>query len=87
MINGYPPPGAGSLPEACFQSRRSIMLVLSRKQGESVVINDEITVQIMEIRGDRVRLGIYAPKEVPIHRSEVWETIHPTMTKPGSQTP
>ena len=52
------------------------MLVLSRKKNESIVINDSITVVVVEIRGDKVRLGIEAPKEVSVHRSEVYEAIH-----------
>lgn len=51
------------------------MLVLSRKKNESIVINNEITVVVVEIRGDKVRLGIEAPKEVPVHRREVYEAI------------
>lgn len=51
------------------------MLVLSRKRNESVVINDEIVVTIVEVRGDKVRLGIQAPRDVPIHRSEVMAAI------------
>ncbi len=51
------------------------MLVLSRKKNESIVINDEITIVVVEIRGDKVRLGVEAPKEVPVHRREVWEAI------------
>ena len=47
------------------------MLVLSRKKNESIVINDDITVVVVEIRGDKVRLGVEAPKEVPVHRREV----------------
>jgi carbon storage regulator len=52
------------------------MLVLSRKKNESIVINNDITITVVEIRGDKVRLGIVAPKEVPVHRQEVWEAIH-----------
>jgi|TARA_B110000495_G_scaffold93156_1_gene80509 carbon storage regulator len=51
------------------------MLVLSRKKNESIVINDDITIVIVEIRGDKVRLGIEAPKEVPVHRREVYDAI------------
>lgn len=51
------------------------MLVLSRKKNESIVINDNITVVVVEIRGDKVRLGIEAPKEVPVHRHEIKEAI------------
>ena len=52
------------------------MLVLSRKKNESIIINNDITVTVVEIRGDKVRLGIVAPKEVPVHRQEVYEAIH-----------
>jgi carbon storage regulator len=57
------------------------MLVLSRKKNESIVINNDITVTVVEIRGDKVRLGIVAPKEVPVHRQEVYDAIH------GSKAP
>jgi carbon storage regulator len=52
------------------------MLVLSRKVNESIVIDDKIQVVIVEIRGDKVRLGIEAPKEIPVHRKEVADAIH-----------
>ncbi|KKN88297.1 hypothetical protein LCGC14_0248590 [marine sediment metagenome] len=51
------------------------MLVLSRKKNERIVINDNITIVVVEIRGDKVRLGIEAPKEVPVHRQEVFDAI------------
>ncbi len=51
------------------------MLVLSRKKNESIVINDDISIVVVEIRGDKVRLGVEAPKEVPVHRREVYEAI------------
>ncbi|MFO0954769.1 MAG: carbon storage regulator CsrA [Isosphaeraceae bacterium] len=52
------------------------MLVLSRKKNESIIIQDHITVTVIEIRGDKVRLGIEAPKDVTVHRREVYEAIH-----------
>ena len=52
------------------------MLVLSRKKNESIVINNDVTVTVVEIRGDKVRLGIVAPKDVPVHRQEVFDAIH-----------
>ena len=52
------------------------MLVLSRKKNESIVINDNITIVVVEIRGDKVRLGVEAPKEIPVHRREVFDAIH-----------
>ncbi|HZZ73664.1 MAG TPA: carbon storage regulator CsrA [Pirellulales bacterium] len=51
------------------------MLVLSRKKNESIIINDQITIVVVEIRGDKVRLGVEAPKEVPVHRREVYDAI------------
>jgi carbon storage regulator len=51
------------------------MLVLSRKKNESIVINDDITIVVVEIRGDKVRLGVEAPNDVPGHRREVYEAI------------
>jgi carbon storage regulator len=51
------------------------MLVLSRKKNESIVINGNITIVVVEVRGDKVRLGVEAPKEVPVHRKEVYESI------------
>ncbi len=51
------------------------MLVLSRKLFETICIGDDITVTVVEIRGDKVKLGIEAPKEVPVHRREVYEAI------------
>ncbi|VAX40566.1 Carbon storage regulator [hydrothermal vent metagenome] len=52
------------------------MLVLSRKKNESIIIGENIVITIVEVRGDKVRLGIQAPREVPIHRSEVYDAIH-----------
>ena len=51
------------------------MLVLSRKKNESIIINDNIVITVVEIRGDKVRLGFDAPKDVPIHRQEVYDAI------------
>lgn len=66
------------------------MLVLSRKKNESIVINDEIIITVVEVRGDKVRLGIQAPREVPVHRSEVYAAIHgeePSTTGEAPETP
>ena len=61
------------------------MLVLSRKKNESIVIDGAVTITIVEVRGDKVRLGIEAPREVPIHRSEVFESIQKAMEQSPSQ--
>jgi carbon storage regulator len=51
------------------------MLVLSRKKNEQIIVGDSIVITVVEVRGDRVRLGIEAPQEIPIHRNEVLESI------------
>ncbi|MDR0465145.1 MAG: carbon storage regulator CsrA [Treponema sp.] len=51
------------------------MLILSRKINEKVIINDDITISIIEIRGDQVRIGIDAPKKVKVFRQEVYDAI------------
>ncbi len=51
------------------------MLVLSRKPNESIVINDNVVVKVLGVRGDTVRLGIEAPGEIPVHRQEVYEKM------------
>ncbi|MEC9094526.1 MAG: carbon storage regulator CsrA [Planctomycetota bacterium] len=51
------------------------MLVLSRHRDESIMIGDDVVVTIVDIRGDKVRLGIDAPQSIPVHRQEVYEAI------------
>ena len=51
------------------------MIVLSRKRDESIMIGDEIEVFVVDIRGDRVRLGVKAPREITVHRKEVYDKI------------
>ncbi len=51
------------------------MLVISRKKNESIVVNNDITIVVVEIRGDKVRLGIEAPRQASVHRREVYEAI------------
>lgn len=51
------------------------MLVLSRKSGEEVVIGNGVSVMVVDIRGDKVRLGFTAPPEVPVHRREIADAI------------
>lgn len=59
------------------------MLVLSRKADQSIKIGDNITVTIITVRGDKVRLGIDAPKDVPVHRNEVYEMIQKSRRDQG----
>jgi len=52
-----------------------LTLVLSRKRGESIVIGNEITVTVLEVQGDRIKLGFTASAEVPIHRQEIYRAV------------
>ena len=67
------------------------MLILSRKPGESIVIDGRITVKIMRLEGDMVKLGIEAPIHVPVHRQEVYDEIqknnHEALTQPVAKLP
>ena len=51
------------------------MLVLSRQRDESIMIGDDVEIIIVDVRGDKVRLGITAPKEIPVHRREIYDAI------------
>lgn len=51
------------------------MLVLSREKGESIIIGDDIEIMIADIRGGKIRLGITAPRQVSVHRKEIWREI------------
>jgi len=51
------------------------MLILGRKEGEKIVIGDDITVTVTKIKGNQVQIGITAPKHIPVHREEVYERI------------
>lgn len=62
------------------------MLVLSRKKNEKIIINNDIEVVVVEIRGDKVHLGITAPAAVPVHREEVYKAIHRASLKSSNET-
>lgn len=51
------------------------MLILTRRQGETLMIGDEITVTVLSVKGNQVRIGVEAPKHVPVHRKEIWDRI------------
>ncbi|MCE5266539.1 MAG: carbon storage regulator CsrA [Planctomycetaceae bacterium] len=59
------------------------MLVLSRQRDQSIVIGENIVVTVVDIRGDKVRLGIEAPAEVPVHRQEIYQAIQRESRKPS----
>jgi carbon storage regulator len=68
-----------------------VVLVLSRRRNEKIVIADEITITVLEVRGDQVQLGIQAPRNIPVHRWEVFRAIHegtpPEGSGPAGETP
>jgi carbon storage regulator len=63
------------------------MLVLSRQRDETIMIGDDIEVTVVDIRGDKVRLGITAPKSIAVHRKEVYEAIKKENKQAGQVRP
>ena len=63
------------------------MLVLSRHRDESIMIGDDVVVTIVDVRGDKVRLGIDAPTDIPVHRQEVYEAIKRENQKAAELSP
>jgi carbon storage regulator len=57
------------------------MLILSRRTGEAVIIGDEISVRVLSINGNQVRIGVNAPTDVPVHREEIYERIKQERTE------
>lgn len=62
------------------------MLVLSRRRNEKIVIGDDITITVLEVRGDQIQLGIQAPRSIPVHRWEVFRAIREG-EGPGDESP
>ena len=58
------------------------MLVLTRRANQSIVIGSDVTVTVLEIRGDQIRLGITAPRDVTVHREEVWTSLQKSEAAP-----
>lgn len=63
------------------------MLVLSRKKDEKIHIRDDIVITVVDVRGDKVRLGIEAPADVPVHRHEVYEAIKREAARANDECP
>ena len=62
------------------------MLVLTRRAGESVMIGDDVVITVLETRGDVIRLGIQAPRDVQVHREEVWKELQAVNREAASPT-
>ena len=62
------------------------MLVLSRKQGERIIVDDCVEITVVEVRGGKVRLGFRAPDHVAIHRQEIYESITSSAPNDGAAT-
>jgi len=63
------------------------MLILTRKVGESVLIGDEVTVTVMAVKGNQVRIGVDAPRDVSVHREEVYERLGAPAADAPDETP
>jgi carbon storage regulator len=72
----YPRDQVNLLPLKKWIARGKSMLVLTRRAGESIMIDNEVELKVLKIRGSQVHLGIEAPKKSTVHRKEVWLRIH-----------
>ena len=63
------------------------MLIITRRPGEKIMLGDDVVIEVIEVSGSSVRVGIAAPKSVPVYREEIWEAVKSEQAKTGEQVP
>ncbi len=80
-------PSLASFLRCCFvsffESKGKIMLILTRRVGESLIIGDDVVVNVLGVKGNQVRIGVDAPKHVSVHREEIYDRIQAEKDQPN----
>jgi carbon storage regulator len=78
----------GTMRNRRLHAMEAHMLILTRRVGETLVIGDQVTITVLGVKGNQVRVGINAPKDVAVHREEIYQRIHKdgSSTEPGVTT-